>query len=178
MRTEEHVAVESARVVMQRLPAAEIIDARPGGHRPAVVNLPVKRTHIAWPDAPQMFGANLDPFSLHDLTDIKKRCKVFWGWVFAQQVFANQLVTARMLLMEQHHGRINLAFIWQRKRIDGLDFGKRLKTVFTHEPRELFFVSGKWQSRMPDAPVMRIADALRLGISFQVRTRRAGPVRP
>ena len=66
-RRNEHVVVEPARVVLQRLPAPVVIDAGPRRDRPAIVQLPVERAHRIRHLPPQVFGANLDGLGLQYL---------------------------------------------------------------------------------------------------------------
>src|SRR6266536_6460483 len=108
MRTEENLTVEAARVVLQRFPASCVVDTRPRCDGPTVVDLPKKRTHVVGHDATQMLGADLDPFGLQDLTYIEKRFEIFRLRVFAQHVFADQLVAAGMSLVSHHYRRFNV----------------------------------------------------------------------
>ncbi len=170
MRAEQDVAVETARVKLQSLPTARVIDTRPRSNRPAVVELPEKRTHVVRHDAPQMLGADLDPFSLQDLTNVKKRFKVLRLRILAQHVFANELITARVFLMSQHHRRLNIAITVHRVGADCFDLRKGLKTIFAHEAGKLFFIFAERRHGVPDLPVVKVTHLLRFGISFKIRT--------
>ena len=103
MWADQDVVVETPGIVLQSLPTPRVVDARPGGNRPAVIDLPEKRTHVVRHDAPQMFGADLDPFSLQDLTNVEKGFEVLRLRVLAEHVFANQLIAARVALVGHHY---------------------------------------------------------------------------
>src|SRR5579862_9701934 len=72
MGRDEHRTVEAARVVLEGLPASVVVDARPGGDRPAVIQLPEDGAHGAGAAAAEMLGSDLDAFGLKDLTDVEE----------------------------------------------------------------------------------------------------------
>jgi len=47
MGTNEHVGIEPTRVVLKGFPVAKVVNARPRGPWPAVVELPKERSHVA-----------------------------------------------------------------------------------------------------------------------------------
>ena len=76
VRRDQDRRVEAAGVVMQRLPASVVVEARPRSDGPAVVELPVDRAHGARTIAAQVLGADLDAVGLQDLADIEERGEV------------------------------------------------------------------------------------------------------
>src|SRR5690606_15255409 len=63
----EHGIEEAARGVVQRLPAQEVIDGRPAGDLPAVIELPIQRAHAARLVLPPMLDGVLDRETLEYL---------------------------------------------------------------------------------------------------------------
>src|SRR5579863_3555966 len=74
---DEDGCVEAAGIVLERLPAAVVVDGGPGGDRPAVIELPEKRTHGFGPIAAEMLSTDLDAFGLKHLTEIDEAGEVF-----------------------------------------------------------------------------------------------------
>ena len=52
---------------MQRLPPSGVVNGGPGGHRPAVIELPVNGSHASSPVSPEMFHAVADGLRLEKL---------------------------------------------------------------------------------------------------------------
>ena len=63
---------EALLIVVQRLPAAEVVDARPAHHGPAVVELPDHRAHAPAAVAPPVLHAVLDGLGLQQLGGVDK----------------------------------------------------------------------------------------------------------
>ena len=63
------------------------------------------------------------------------------------------------MLMGQHDRRLDVALVRKRVVLDCLDVWKRLKAVFAHETRPLFFVFAERLFSVPDFPVMHVAAA-------------------
>ena len=61
---------EAAGMVVQRLPGEEVVEARPGHHRPDVVELPVDRAHGVRLQAPPVADGGLDGEGLLQLAEI------------------------------------------------------------------------------------------------------------
>src|SRR5581483_2575397 len=68
--TRRHGCKESSGMEMKCFPAAEIIDARPGGPGPDVIQLPVHNSHVARPGRSQMRGCELYALGLHQLAQV------------------------------------------------------------------------------------------------------------
>ena len=72
-----------------------------------------------------------------------------------------KLIAARMTLMGKHNRRFDArAVFFGRVGFDGFKFGKRLKTVFAHKSRKLFFVFLVRLFGVPNLPIMHVADSL------------------
>src|SRR5438067_3018766 len=121
MRADEHLFVEAARVVLKRFPASVVINARPGGDGPAVVYLPVERTHVVRHDSAKVLRADLDALGLQDLTDVEERIEVLRLGVLAQHVLAYELIAARVLLVREHYGRLYVVIRRHGVSIDRFD---------------------------------------------------------
>ncbi|MNC37391.1 hypothetical protein D3C75_859520 [compost metagenome] len=67
---EEQILIAFAYRVLQRLPAAVIIHARPGGNRPAVIHLPVQRAHAVGLVSPVAFNGGPHGLRLKNLAHI------------------------------------------------------------------------------------------------------------
>ena len=116
----------------------------------------------------QVFGADLDPFSLQDLANVEKGFEILWLRILTQHVFADQLVAARVALMGHHHRRFDIAIGGRSVGADRFKLRKRLKTVFAHEARKLFFIIGKRSRSVPDLPVVEVTHLLRLRIILKI----------
>src|SRR6185312_12407829 len=73
----QKIAIKTAGIVLQGFPPPVIVDARPGGYGPAIIELPVERAHGTWAAAAQMLGSHLDGLGLHHLAGIQERFEVF-----------------------------------------------------------------------------------------------------
>src|SRR6266568_6294133 len=177
MRRDEDGRVETAGVVLQRLPAAVVIDARPRRDRPAVVQLPEDGAHGFGAAAAEVLCANLYSFGLQDLADIKKAGEVFGLGIILEQIVMDDRVAFVVLLMGEHHGREDIRAIgWLGERLNCLHLWERLKPIFSDEAFVMRFVSRKRNATVPHIPDMGIAALIVSVDGLIIRAGRAGPI--
>src|SRR5207247_4638455 len=122
--TDKNVFVKPSCIVMKGLPSAKIVNPRPGDARPAIVNLPVKRTRAARHDPPQVLGCSLDGFSLQHLTHVKKRLEAFGFRILPKNIRLQPPVTIGIFLMSQHDRRADILITGDGKGTDRPYLGK------------------------------------------------------
>ena len=177
VRRNQHRRVEAAGVVVQGLPASVVVEARPRGHRPAVVELPVDGAHGARAIAPQMLGPDLDAFGLQHLAGVKERGEVLGLGIVAQHVVADDGVAGRVLLVRQHDRSEDVDAVFRNgEGLDRAHFGERLEAVLGHEARVVLLVVGEGNAAVPHRPVVHVAGLVLVGKFFVVGAGRAGPV--
>ena len=89
---------------MQHLPAAAIIEACPGGDRPGVVQLPVKRAHAMRFQRAPCGDGGVDGKALLHLGQIDEVREIHRKAEIAEHGFRNPRIAARVLLVAFHHG--------------------------------------------------------------------------
>ena len=105
MRRNQDGRIEAARVILQSLPAAVVIDAGPGCNRPAVVQLPEDGAHGFRTAAAEVLRANLDSLRLQHLADVEEAGKVLRLGVVLEQIVVDDRVAFVVLLVRKHHRR-------------------------------------------------------------------------
>ena len=174
----EQIVVEPPRVILEGLPPAVVIHAGPGGHRPAVVQLPEDRAHGPRALAPQVLGPYLDSFGLQDLADVEERGKVARFRIVPQQVIVDDGVARVVLLVGQHHGGGDAGSVFRDgERFHGPHLGERLEAVLGHEAGEVFLVLAEGHPAVPHAPVVHVAGLVLGRYLFVIGAGRTGPVR-
>src|SRR6185312_4733247 len=162
---------------MQGLPASVIIDARPRSDRPAVVQLPIQRTHGPWPLTPQMLSAQLNNFRLLYLAQVHKSLKVLGLAVLAQHISQNAFIAALILLMGLHHLRSNIEVLGLGKGANRPHFRERLKSILRHESWKLLQVILGWGQAVPDGPVVHVSVVMLIGNCLKIRAGRTRGIR-
>jgi len=158
MGRDEQRTIEAARVILQGLPAAEIVNAGPGSYRPTIVELPKDRAHGARAKAPQMLRADLDAFGLKNLAGVEERREIARLGIILEHVIMNDRIAFGVFLMGEHHGSEDAgAILGLSEGFHGAHFGEGLKAILGHEAREVLFVFGEGNAPVPDAPIVEIA---------------------
>jgi hypothetical protein len=159
------------------LPSSVVIDARPGGHGPTVVQLPEERTYDARPVPAHVFGALFHALRLQDLACVQKGGEVFRLWIVAEKVSMNDVIPLLVLLVVQHHRCEDAgAILRSGKRLDRSQFRKRLKAVLGRKSVKVLVVVPEWLTPVPDAPVVSISRLKTVGGLFIIGAWRAWPV--
>ena len=89
--------------IVQCLPAPKIIDARPGRHRPDIVELPHNSSHTPSPETSEMLRAIADTFSLQKLGSVNQAVKILRIQIALCQILHNLAVCRRISLMHLHN---------------------------------------------------------------------------
>ena len=142
---------------MHRFPVAVVVDARPRHYRPAVVQLPVKRTHAVRAVSSVRFHPVAHAASLHHQPDIHKILKITWCVVVPLHVFFDGVVAGGAFLVGKHGRAFEAPFFGRCKAADGFHLGERLESEFTHKAGNPFVENFKRLASVPHAPVMGIA---------------------
>src|SRR5438270_9076652 len=100
---DKEIVIKTSRVVLQCFPAPIVVNARPRGYGPAVIQLPIERSHGARATSTQMLCAHLDRLGLHYLAGIEEGLEVPWLAEVAQQIVIDPAIAAFVLLVRQHH---------------------------------------------------------------------------
>ena len=98
-----HRLEEAPRHVVQELPAAAVVEARPGGDRPGVVELPVERAHAVRLQAAPVVDGGLDRDALLDLGEPDEVGEVLREAEVAEHRLGDAGVAAGVLLVALHH---------------------------------------------------------------------------
>ncbi len=122
-----------AHPVMLRLPVVVVVDARPGYHRPAVVDLPVECSHAVRPATSHGLYRLLHAVALHHQSHVYKILKTLRLVVIHVHVFFDQRVSRGCFLVDFHHFAFQAPLVGFRKSADGLHLWERLKTELTGE---------------------------------------------
>ena len=157
---DQHRREEAPRGVLQRLPAAVVVDARPGGDRPAVVELPVEAPPVAPHRPPVRLGGVLDDRRLQHLPDVEERGEVLGRAEVALHVFFDERVAARVALVREHDRALDVPVgpgVGVAR--DRAELGERLEAVLAHEARDVVAVGLVGVLGVPDAPVVHVAPA-------------------
>ena len=88
--------------VMQRFPAAIVIDAGPGSHRPAVIKLPVDGTHAPAPVPSPVLHAVLNRLQLENLGNIGNTLHILRILIVAGNIGEDLGICKAVLLMRFH----------------------------------------------------------------------------
>src|SRR5208337_652987 len=174
---DEQRAIEAARVILQGLPASEIVNAGPRSYRPTIVKLPKDGAHGARASAAQMLRADLDAFGLQHLAGVKERGEIARLGIILEHVIVNDGIAFGVFLMGEHDGSEDAgAILGLSEGFNGAHFREGLKAVLGHEAGEVLLIFGEGNAAMPDAPIVEIA-GLEAGGSFLViGAGRTGPV--
>ena len=175
---EQHRGVEPPRGVLQGLPAAEVVDARPRGDRPAVVELPVQRPAAAASLPPPVLHADPHRLGMEDLAQVHERREILGQPELLGHVVEDAGVADRAALMmvEQRRAQVPVGRIG-REGGDRRQRRQRLEAELADEPVGLVAVGGERRKGVPHDPLVLVAaiaaDRLRQRPS---RRRRARPV--
>src|SRR5258708_14777078 len=162
---------------MQCLPASVVIDARPRSYRPAVVQLPIERSHGARTLPAQMFGADLDDLRLLHLAQIDERCEVLGLAVFTKHVGQDAFIAALIFLVGLHDDGTNVEVLRLSECADGPHFRERLESEFRDEAWKSQLVIRGGRLRVPRLPVVHVDVVRIVGRFLEVSTGRARRVR-
>ena len=105
-----HRCKKSLCIIMQSLPASIIINRRPGNYRPAVIQLPVDRTHTTATVSAVMLHSITDAICLKKLRCIHKITEILRITISSLHILRNLSVTAIISLMFLHHIRKRIQF--------------------------------------------------------------------
>ncbi len=165
------------RLVMQCFPITIIINARPRYDRPAIIQLPIKRSHAVWAVATVRFKAIAHPLPLQYKTDINKILKFFGNDEITFHIGTYQVIAQRTLLMGSHYFRFYLIIFGRSKSGDGLHFGERLETELALETSDFRIRRFKSFLAVPDTPVVAVTNIPRIRASPIGEIRRSMNIR-
>ena len=139
---------------MQGFPAAEMVQAGPRRHRPAVVQLPVQRArHTLCMPAPVLHSV-ANPLGLQDHAEIHERFEIPGHSEVIQHLAHYQGVAAGVFLVPFHYVGGYVPVGLRRVGADGLQRRQGLEAELAHEARELAAVGRKGLALVPHIRVV------------------------
>ncbi len=142
--------------VVHGFPPLVVIHARPGRYRPAIVDLPIERTHVMGFGAAVGFDGHFDPFGLKHLPHIEHALKLGRHLVMGFHVASDAQIADPAALMSGHDFRLDVPVFRQRIGFHGAELRERLEPIFAHEAADVFVKVVERMFAVPDAPVMDI----------------------
>ena len=161
-------------IIMQRLPAAEIIDARPADDRPAVIQLPDHGSHAAAAVSPPVLDSVLHGLGLQELGGIDKAVQRGGIQVSLREIGGDPSVGGSISLMLLHHIGKYIPVFREGERFNRLHAGEGLEAEFRHIAELVVPVVRKRFQAVPDIPVMHVAAGGILRFVQASSARRAG----
>ena len=152
-----HGGVELPGGVVQCFVAPEAVHAGPGGHRPAVVELPVGRAHAVPPLTAEVFHAVFDGVRLQQLGRVHQILKGGRIQVIVRQIPQDLPVAAPALLMVLHDAGEAVQVFLPGECADGLHGGEALEAILGAEAEAFLPVGGEGDAAVPDLPVVGVA---------------------
>ncbi|OPZ05620.1 MAG: hypothetical protein BWZ10_03026 [candidate division BRC1 bacterium ADurb.BinA364] len=166
--------------VVQRLPAARIIDRSPTGHGPAIVDLPIQRAHAARHVAPPVLDSVLHRHALLNLREPERGFEIARQPEPAEHVVHDLGVADAAALVMLHHETGDIAVARLGEGSDRFRLGEGLKAEFAAKAMERCAVPFEGLVAVPYGPQVRVAP-VRIGVVFAVAQRRmgaGGPIGP
>ena len=171
---DEDVVIGFAGHILRGLPTAVVVDRRPGGHRPAVVDLPEERAPaITFLPAVALYGS-LHGVALKQLAHIEQLAEVFGLMVFVGQIGLDEMVGIFSTALVSHHhvgidvpvGGVGSKLLHRSK------LRKALHTIFGEEARTLLVVVGHRLLTVPNIPVVPVALVVVAAVAVVAKWRR------
>ena len=147
---------------MHRLPAPAVIEARPGGDRPGVVELPVERAHAMGFERAPVIHRRADRQRLLHLAEIDEAGKACGKAEIAEHRAGDALIAADILLVQFHDRRSDVEIALAREGAYHRQRGIGLETEFRAETRAHRAVFAEGLVLVPDGPVMHVAGTIRM----------------
>ncbi|OPZ84042.1 MAG: hypothetical protein BWY76_02017 [bacterium ADurb.Bin429] len=154
---DEQRSVEGARHVVQRFPAAVVVNGCPTGHRPAVVELPVKGAHAARHRPPPVLHR---VFHRHALQNLAQPQRILEGGGQAepvQHVLHDDGVADAAALVVLHHPGGDVAVLRRGIAVDGLRLWEGLEAELAVEAVLAGAVPLERLAAVPHAPQVGVA---------------------
>ena len=171
-----HWGKEALRRVVQRFPAAVVVDARPRRDRPNVVQLPDNRAHAAPAVAPPMLHAVANCLRLHQLGGIQQVVEAVWIAERLREVGENLAVRRLIALVALHYATEDVAVIRQGELLDRFQAREGLKAEFRRITEEELAVLREGLFAVPDVPIVVVAAVFVVrGVEIAAGGRRRGP---
>ncbi|MPM29046.1 hypothetical protein SDC9_75585 [bioreactor metagenome] len=141
---------------MKQFPLAGIVDGRPGGHRPVVIQLPEQRSHAVGHGGSPVFNSHLHRDSLLHLAEVEHLLEAGGETVVAAEVLDDDRVSPWILLMVFHLDAGQVPHRWLGIGRDGGQRGETLVAELTDEPGLNRVVLFKASALVPDRPEVHI----------------------
>ena len=154
---EQHRREETFFKIVQRFPAAEIVDGGPGGDGPAVVELPHDGSHAAAAEAPPVLHRVAHGLRLHELRGVDKQRQACRIAEIFREICHHLGVAAAAFLVALHHVGEGIAILRLGERFDRLHRGHRFKAEFGSITEQVAAVFREGPEAVPNLPVVRVA---------------------
>ena len=158
---EQHRRKETLFIVVQRLPAAEVVDRRPRSNRPAVVQLPHDRAHALSAVTTPVLYAVLHRLGAQKLRGIQQRAKALRRVTVRLAEICHDLAVRRVIaLMLLHNIGENISVFRLREGFDRFQRRERLEAELGNIAEVVVAVVRKRQAAVPNIPVVHVAARL------------------
>ena len=154
---------ETLFIIMQGLPASEVVDAGPADHRPAVVELPHDGAHAPAAVSAPVLHAVLDGLGLQKLGGVNEGVKGVGVQIGLAEVAGDAPVGGGVALVLLHDVGEHVAVAGLREALDGLHAGEGLEAELADIAEEIVAVIREGHQAVPDLPVMHVAHVGVLG---------------
>ena len=159
---DHHRSEKPLRIIMQRFPAAVIINGRPACHRPAVIELPDNRSHASSAVSPEMLHAISDRFRLQKLGGVERGGKVGRIKEGLLHIVHDLSVGGRIPLMLFHHIGKDIPILRFCKRLHRLQGREGLETELRYITEIELPVLRDGLIAMPYIPVVHVSPVFRI----------------
>ncbi len=171
---QQHRRIEAPRLILQELPRAVVVEARPAHGGPYIVELPEERAHAARHRAPPEFYRSADRHRLLDLGEIDELTETLGHPEIPQHGVDDEAVAAGMLLVGFEDGRADIAPACRGEAGDGPHRGQGLEAELGTEARPDCEVLGEGPALVPHRPEVHVAPLVRVPVVRKIVRARGG----
>ncbi len=167
--------------VVEELPAAAVLERRPGTDRPVVVELPIDGAHAGGAQPSPVLHAGGDGDRLLHLAEVDEVVEPLRHPEVPAVHLDDLRVAAAIPLVMLHHRRGDVELILGRVGLDGRQGRERLVPELRAEAGRHPVVGIERMTFVPDIPVVHVAPRVvvpAVAVVAASAARRAGPVKP
>ena len=166
--------VEAPRLVVEDFPAAVVFEARPGGDRPDIVELPIEDAHAAVAEAAPVLDGRLDCHGLLDLREPQRFAKALGHAEVSGHRLNYEGIAAGVALVVLEGRARDVELSRGREAPRRSEGGQGLKAEFRAEAGPDLEIGREGLAFVPDAPIVHVAAAVRVPVVAEVARARRG----
>ena len=171
MAGDENGSEETLLIVVQCLPATEVVKACPACNRPAVIELPYNCTHAATTVAAPVLNTVLHCLSLEQLRCIYKVVNLAGIEIHLGEVVYDSAVCGGVALVLFHNVGEDVSVFRLGKAVYGFHAGEGLEAKLGYIAEEMIAVIGEGEKTMPYHPVVNVTA---VGVLREIEAAAAG----